>query len=572
MNSSSGDTTPSPGPGAGPPDPGHWELPHRLGDDGVPASQRATTISEYRAYIDRQVHSFLGYQANQHADYSDQLSWMLDRSVNNLGDPYIDGNFTVNSKAFERDVLDYFARLWRAKGRDDPDLGNAYWGYLLSMGSTEANLYGLWNARDYLKGRALVSDPANPERMLWMSAVAASTVDGHATSGADGTAPGSTAQFTPVAFYSADTHYSLTKAARVLGIPTFAEVGTSAYRDQCPLGGAWPDEVPSVGGDAGPGSIDVDKLCELVKFFAARGHPALITLNLGTTFKGAYDPVGEIAPRIADIMRSHSMYERILQVPNGTTTPTTVKRHGFWIHVDGALGAAYLPYLRMARHAGDARAADLPPVPEFDFSVEDVFSISVSGHKWIGAPWPCGVYMTKTKYQLKPPDMPAYVGSPDTTFAGSRDGFSAVLLWEHLARYTQDEQIDRALAAQEIAAYAVDKLTALGKKLRRDLYVGRTPLALTVRFLKPVEAVVFKYSLSTETYISDQWVDYAHLFVMPGVTKDLIDRLIADLGENGAFPEPPPITARATAAVAERRTAATPLAGAAVPLTGRGFE
>jgi histidine decarboxylase len=569
MNASSGDTMPSPAPGAGPPNPGRWELPHRLSKDGVPASERAATIAAYRTYIERQVDSFLGYQANQHADYSAQLSWMLDRSVNNLGDPFIDGNFTVNSKAFERDVLDYFARLWRARGRDHPDPGEAYWGYVLSMGSTEANLYGLWNARDYLKGRALVSDPANPERLLWMSAVAATRVGGAA---ADSSGPDDTTQFSPVAFYSADTHYSLTKAARVLGIPTFAEVGTSEYPDQCPLGGAWPDEVPSVDGDAGPGSIDVEKLCTLVEFFAARGHPALITLNLGTTFKGAYDPVGEIAPKVADIMRRHGMYERILQVPDGTARPKTVKRHGFWIHVDGALGAAYLPYLRMARHAGGARVAGLPPVPEFDFSVADVFSIAVSGHKWIGAPWPCGIYMTKTKYQLKPPDMPAYVGSPDTTFAGSRDGFSAVLLWEHLARYTQDEQIDRALTAQEIAAYAVDKLTALGTTLGRNLYVGRTPLALTVRFLKPVDALVFKYSLSTETDISDQSIDYAHLFVMPGVTMDLIDRLIADLAKAGAFPEPPPITDRAAAVVTVTPTVATPLAGAAVPLTGRGFE
>lgn len=321
----------------------------------------------------------------------------------------------------------------------------------------------------------------------------------------------------------------------------------------------------------------MDKLCALVDFFAARGYPALISLNAGTTFKGAYDPVGDIEPRIVQIMRNHGMYERVLHLPDGTPHGKTVRRHGFWIHVDGALGAAYLPYLRMAKQAGGHRVANLPPIPNFDFAIEHVFSISMSGHKWIGAPWPCGVYMTKTKYQLQPPDIPVYIGSPDTTFAGSRNGFSAVLLWEHLARYSQADQVDRALEALQVADYAVQELTALANKLDRDLHVARTPLALTVRFLKPADSLVFKYSLSTETYQSDSSLDYAHLFVMPGVNKELIDKLIDDLSEDGAFLPAQTIPRAAVAAVAvsfasDLPTTAAPMLGTAVPVVGRGFQ
>lgn len=568
-----------PDAGAGQPD--RWQLPYPLGDNGLTPEQRHETVASYRQYIEHQVGSFLGYQANQHAEYSHQLSWMLDHHVNNLGDPFTEGNFTVNSKEFERDVLDYFARLWRATTPHSPDDGESYWGYLLSMGSTEANLYGLWNARDYLNGRALVLDPTDPSRLLWVSAIAASPVDGADVLGADSGPQNNTDtgnQCTPVAFYSADTHYSLTKVARVLGIPTFAQIGRSLYADQCPFADRWPDEVPSVDDDNGPGSIDVDKLCAAVDFFASRGYPALISLNVGTTFKGAYDPVADIEPRIVQIMRKHGMYERVLHLPDGTPHGKTVTRHGFWIHVDGALGAAYLPYLRMAKQAGDHRVANLPPIPNFDFAIKHVFSISMSGHKWIGAPWPCGVYMTKTKYQLKPPDMPAYIGSPDTTFAGSRSGFSAVLLWEHLARYSQADQVQRALDAQEIAAYAAQELTTLANKLNRDLHVARTPLALTVRFLKPADTLVFKYSLSTETYQSDSSVDYAHLFVMPGVSKELIDRLIDDLSERGAFPEPAQtssraaVSAEAVSVASDLPTIAARLPGIAVPVVGRGFQ
>jgi histidine decarboxylase len=514
-----------------------WQLPFPLGDGGLSEHQRAQTLAGYRDYIHRQVQHFLGYQANQHAGYSSQLSWMLDHHVNNLGDPFTQGNFTVNSKEFERDVLDYYARLWHAKTPHRPNDGDSYWGYVLTMGSTEGNLYGLWNARDYLKGRALVLDPQDPTRLLWVSATTQSTPED------PDTAFGATTEhpdlrnrnaFTPTAFYSADTHYSFTKAVRVLGIQTFSELGKLLYPDECPLGDFWPDEVPSVDGDHGPGSIDIDKLCTLVEFFAARGHPALISLNVGTTFKGAYDPVAEIEPRIVQIMRKHGLYERILQLPHASPT----KRHGFWIHVDGALGAAYLPYLRMAKERGDTRLADVSPIPEFDFAITHVFSIAMSGHKWIGAPWPCGIYMTKVKYQLRPPAIPVYTGSPDTTFAGSRNGLSSVALWEHLARYTQAEQLERAAHAQELAAYTESALVALAGDLGRNLYVARTPLALTVRFLKPHDSLIFKYSLSTETFRSDQSIDYAHLFVMPGITKQLIDELVDDLRKPGAFPAP----------------------------------
>lgn len=554
-----------------------FQIPFPLGDNGLTEPQRQKTIEAYRQYIDRQVDSFIGYQANEHAAYAKQLSWMLDHHVNNIGDPFVEGNFTINSKEFERDVLDYFARLWHAKTPHDCHDGDSYWGYVLTMGSTEGNMYGLWNARDYLKGRALLADQDDPTRLLWVSAVRHSRTDNLDEQNADAPQADGTQSdngFTPVAFYSEDTHYSFTKAVRVLGIQTFAELGNLLYEHDCPLGGRWPDEVPSLNGDDGPGSIDVEKLLTLVDFFASRGHPALVSLNLGSTFKGAYDPVAEIEPRIVQIMKKWGLYERVLHLPDGTTTT----RHGFWIHVDGALGAAYLPYLRMCKERGDSRMAHVERVPEFDFGVKHVFSIAMSGHKWIGAPWPCGIYMTKVKYQLRPPSVPEYLGSPDTTFAGSRNGFSSVVLWERMARFTQAEQEDRALAAEALAGYAEAALNHLGTEIHRDLRARRTPLALTVRFLKPVDSIVFKYSLSTETFRGESTVDYAHLYVLPGITRELIDRFVDDLKQPGAFPAPAEQQVQtALSAAADGAPVGVPAqAGgkpaSAVPLVGRGFQ
>ncbi|MDN3680871.1 hypothetical protein QWZ04_11120 [Vibrio tapetis subsp. quintayensis] len=41
--------------------------------------------------------------------------------------------------------------------------------------------------------------------------------------------------------------------------------------------------------------------------------------------------------------------------------------------------------------------------------------------------------MTKQKFMVSPPDNPEYIGSPDTTFSGSRNGLSPIVLWEYFA-------------------------------------------------------------------------------------------------------------------------------------------
>ena len=78
--------------------------------------------------------------------------------LNNIGDPYVPGNYTVNTKWMERNVLDYYASLWNAKWPHDEDDPETYWGYISTMGSSEGNLYGIWNARDYLQGKFMMTD------------------------------------------------------------------------------------------------------------------------------------------------------------------------------------------------------------------------------------------------------------------------------------------------------------------------------------------------------------------------------------------------------------------------------
>ncbi|HET7818124.1 MAG TPA: histidine decarboxylase [Bacteroidia bacterium] len=82
---------------------------------------------------------FLGYPVAKDFDYRD-LSDLLKYPLNNLGDPFMDSTFTVDSKEMERELLSFIAKLFRAPEND-------WWGYV-NNGSSEGNLYGLYLARE----------------------------------------------------------------------------------------------------------------------------------------------------------------------------------------------------------------------------------------------------------------------------------------------------------------------------------------------------------------------------------------------------------------------------------------
>lgn len=509
----------------------------QLPPTGLTAQQRELALNQLYKYEFIQQARFLGYQANQKLDYESDLQQYLNFNLNNVGDPFQSGNLTVNTKFVERAVLDYYASLWNAKWPHNPQDPDSYWGYVLTMGSTEGNLYGMWNGRDYLAGKFLLDDPAAEEEARQASlngeprSVSRNLIYQKAHPPKN-----NPHAYTPVAFYSEDTHYSLVKAMQALEINTFYEIGTRDYPEQNPLkpGTPWPKEVPSIRGDQGPGSIDVKKLVTLVKFFASKGYPILICFNYGTTFKGAYDDVEAAGKALMPIFKKYGLYERRVHYNPDDPTQYDV-RNGFWFHVDGALGAAYMPFIEMAHQAG--KISDRGP--NFDFRLPFVHSLVMSGHKWIGSPWPCGIYMTKVKYQLRPPDDPEYLGSPDTTFAGSRSGFSPLIFWDYLAKNSYADQIKKALYTNELTHYAHQKLLQLQKELKQDLWVAHTPLSLTIRFKRPNPSIVFKYSLANESmyFKGNEKRDYSHIYLMAQVTTTLIDDFIEDLRQQGAFPE-----------------------------------
>jgi histidine decarboxylase len=143
--------------------------------------------------------------------------------------------------------------------------------------------------------------------------------------------------------------------------------------------------------------------------------------------------------------------------------------------------------------------------------------------------------MSKTKYLLLPPSRPRYIGSRDTTLAGSRNAFSAMVLWDYLAKHSYAKQIDKALRLDSLADYAFGKLKELEKK-HGPLWVARSPMSLTIRFKCANPALVFKYSLATEKLLVDgEKRDYCHIYIMEHVTKELVDELVSDLSRSDSF-------------------------------------
>lgn len=341
----------------------------------------------------------LGYPVARDFDYA-PLYRFLQFPSNNIGDPFQASTYRVGTREMEREVIDFFAALFRAPHDD-------YWGYVTN-GGTEGNLYGLYLAREmYPNG---------------------------------------------IVYFSEDTHYSVAKNVHFLGLRHIM------IRSQ-----------PN-------GEIDYEDLEESVRLH--RDVPAIIFANIGTTMKEGRDDIR----RIQEILKKLVVQER-------------------YIHSDAAFCGPFAQFL--------------DPKPAFDFA-EGADSIAMSGHKFIGAPMPCGVVIARKRNVERIGRSIGYIGSMDTTITGSRNAFTPLLLWYAIRMMGEQGLRKRLARCQEIAQYAVEGMNA------RGIAAWRNANALTVVFPRVSETLKSKWQLATQDAIS-------HLIVAPGTEPVLIDALIADI-------------------------------------------
>lgn len=112
--------------------------------DTVPTTAAPHALDEARldklhAELTERAHNLIGYPTNIAFDYRG-LERFLTFPMNNVGDPYGDSLYAINCHEFEREVIDFFAQLYRIQKPN-------YWGYV-THGGTEGNMYGLYLARE----------------------------------------------------------------------------------------------------------------------------------------------------------------------------------------------------------------------------------------------------------------------------------------------------------------------------------------------------------------------------------------------------------------------------------------
>lgn len=80
----------------------------------------------------------LGYPLSGNIDFTEIYDFFK-FPINNIGDPFEECNYRVQTTKLEKEVIDFFAKLFNANPND-------YWGYV-SSGGSESNLCAFYNAR-----------------------------------------------------------------------------------------------------------------------------------------------------------------------------------------------------------------------------------------------------------------------------------------------------------------------------------------------------------------------------------------------------------------------------------------
>ena len=255
-----------------------------------------------------------------------------------------------------------------------------------------------------------------------------------------------------IVYYSQETHYSVGKILRCLNLPS---IMIRSNQD---------------------GTMELNDLRESLRL--NRKSPPIICANIGTTMKGAVDDIDGINAIFQD-----------LAIPRK------------YLHADCALSGMILPFIKDA--------------PAWNFA-HGIDSLSISGHKMIGSPIPCGVVLAKKDNMTRIAQSVEYIGSMDTTLTGSRNGIAPLFLWYAIKTYGQSGFRQLIQQCLERAEYAVIELNKAGQHAWRHSYSN------TVVFDRPLQSIVETWQLATHGPVS-------HLITMPNVTTDQVDRLVADI-------------------------------------------
>ena len=257
-----------------------------------------------------------------------------------------------------------------------------------------------------------------------------------------------------ICYFSEDTHYSV---AKILRLQHTRNIMLKSQPD---------------------GQMDYADLRETLRIH--RDVPPIIFANIGTTMKGAVDDIAKIRAVLDDLAIQHA-----------------------YIHSDAALSGMILPFVDKPQPWDFANGAD---------------SISISGHKMLGSPLPCGVVLARKKNVDRVARSIEYVGALDTTIAGSRSAIAPLFLWYRLRTLGHDGICQMVQTSLQRAAQAVQKLKA------RGIDAWRHENSITVVFPRPPDAVMRKWIVAPNK-------DIGHIITLPHVSEALLDEFVDDFAK-----------------------------------------
>jgi tyrosine decarboxylase/aspartate 1-decarboxylase len=207
----------------------------------------------------------------------------------------------------------------------------------------------------------------------------------------------------------------------------------------------------------------------------------------GSTELGTIDPI----PRISDICADEHIF----------------------FHVDAAFGGFVIPFLRELQYK----------VPEFDFRVKGVCSISIDSHKMGYAAIPLGTLLVRKKQWLTSisVDSPYISSEKQTGILGTRSGAPVAAAYA-VARYLGYKGYTQMVqCCMEVTKYTERRI----RELRLTLVMKPTMNVIGVKLKRP-GVVVKRLSEQGWRVNKIERLSCIRLVLMPQITKQIIDEFI----------------------------------------------
>lgn len=280
------------------------------------------------------------------------------------------------------------------------------------------------------------------------------------------------------------THYSIPKAANILGIGEFA------HDDGCGL---------HVLGTDKNGHLLLDQFQAKLDELATKSvFKVIVVGNAGTTMLGSVDDIPAMGKIIAKAKASHPEMK-------------------FHFHVDAAFGGFIVPFLSY--------------LPRIGFSNSDVDSITIDVHKMGLAPYGSGIILARRDSFKEIKSEAPYVPGDDSTLCGSRPGAMALSCWTAMRRIGKSGYASFARNLTEMAYDIRLKLRLAGLEVfQNDINIlaikGELSPALQKDFITHTHR---GFPIDLSDPLKSKGSSIWNIVVMHHTKMELIDELISHL-------------------------------------------